>query len=84
MIKEFDRKAIFAKPCPFCGSDRVYTERRDHFYASEDKTCSYIECETCGAELYGMPVRGADGKYISDYNTVQHEVLKRWNRRAAV
>ena len=80
---DFEIKAIFAKPCPFCGSENVVTEGRASFYKSKTKSCTYIECADCGAKVYGDPVRGEDGVYISTYNNAQHKVLEMWNRRSA-
>ena len=81
---DIQMKAIFAKPCPFCGSRNAITERKGAFYRHEHRACSYIECDDCGAQIFGKPVR-KDGVYevLTDYNTVQHAALAAWNRRSA-
>ena len=80
---DYQRKAIFAKPCPFCGSSNVITEKKEQFYDSGNRSCTYIECDDCGAKIYGDPVRGEDGQYDTTYNTAQHRALEMWNRRSA-
>ena len=80
---DFEIKAIFAKPCPFCGSENVVTEGRASFYKSKNKSCTYIECADCGAKVYGNPVRNEKGQFIMTYNSAQHEALAVWNRRSA-
>lgn len=84
MKLDFEIPAIFAKPCPLCGSRKVITESKSHFYSGEHKSCSYIECADCGVQVYGNPVRDPEnGGFIQTYNTAQHEALKLWNRRTA-
>ena len=83
MKYDHEIKAIFAKPCPFCGSENVVTESRASFYKSKIKTCTYIECADCGAEVYGDPVRDENGEFITTYNNAQHKALELWNRRSA-
>ena len=77
------KKAMFAKPCPFCGSRNVITESKKSFYKSGNRCCSYIRCDECGAETYGNPVRNEKGQFIMTYNSAQHEALAVWNRRSA-
>lgn len=79
----FEVKAIFAKPCPFCGSENVVTESKSNFYARGLRACSYIKCADCGAAIYSDPVRGEDGEFIGTYNSAQHMALEMWNRRSA-
>lgn len=74
---EWQKKAAFAKPCPFCGSKNVLTEKKEHFYSGNVRTVSYIVCGDCGAQLYGNPILKED----ATYNKAQHIVLKMWNRR---
>lgn len=83
MKYDFQVKAIFAKPCPLCGSRNVVTESKKHFYGNQVKSCSYIQCADCGVSVYGEPVRKADGGFTESYNIAQHEALKLWNRRTA-
>ena len=78
---DFQKKAVFAKPCPFCGSKKVITEKKDHFYES-NKCCSYISCLNCGAQIYGDVIY-ENGSYETSYNKAQHIVLKMWNRRVS-
>ena len=75
-------KAIFAKPCPFCGSRNVITEKKETFYGHRHRACTYIACDDCGAQIFGEPVR-KDGGYDTDYNNAQHAALAAWNRRSA-
>ena len=81
MKMEWEKTAPFAKPCPFCGSKNVVTEKKEHFYRGENKTCVYIECVDCGAEIYGNPVRESDGSFCGNYSVAYHEALTAWNRR---
>lgn len=83
MKYDHEIKAIFAKPCPFCGSENVVTESKSHFYGRGLRACSYIKCADCEATIYSDPVRGEDGEYIRTYNNAQHEALAVWNRRSA-
>ena len=79
---EWEKKAVFAKPCPFCGSTNVVTEKKDHYYQGI-MSCSYMECKKCGAQVYGEPVRDENGSYDVTYNKAQHQALAAWNRRTA-
>lgn len=81
MKMEWEKKAPFAKLCPFCGSGNVVTEKSKHFYSQKNKATTYIECVDCGAEIRGNPVRKSDGNFCENYNVAYHEVLKLWNRR---
>ena len=84
MWSDIQRKAVFAKPCPYCGSRNIITERKEAFYKADAKTCTYMECDDCGATVYGVPVRDEKTwKFSENYNIAQHEALKRWNRRAS-
>lgn len=79
---EWEIKAQFAKACPFCGSDDLKTETEEHFYSCPNTTCTYIECNNCGASIFGNPVMGQDKKFVKDYRTAYDIVLKMWNRRS--
>lgn len=81
--QDWERIALEAKPCPFCGSKNIATMSRDGHKESKYRATSYIRCLNCGVQVYGDTVRGDDGEYKTDYDTVQHQVLKVWNRRAS-
>ena len=77
------RKAIFAKPCPFCGSTNIITEKKAIFYRSENRCCTYMKCDECDAMIFGDPVRDEHGELVTGYNSAQHAALTAWNRRSA-
>lgn len=81
MKMDWEKTAVLAKPCPFCGSRKVVTETKEHFETS-NKSCSYISCLNCGAQLYGDVIY-ENGSYDTTYNNAQRTVLKMWNRRAS-
>lgn len=80
---DYERRMPLAKPCPFCGSRNVVTERKEHFDASEYKTCTFVRCVNCGVQIVGMPVLNDEGKFVEDYETAQRQALKLWNRRVS-
>ena len=77
---DFEEWAEDAKPCPFCGSKDIYTEKSDHFYDG-NMSCTYVECKDCGAQIYGEPMRGKDGKYELTYEAARNHAMNAWNRR---
>ncbi len=54
------------KPCPFCGSEKIYIDMRDVF--NEDETEYFYTCKNCGATAPAC---------IDD-----NDALKAWNTRA--
>lgn len=79
----YEKRMPGAKPCPFCGSEEIVTESREHFEESFYKTCCLARCAECGAQIVGEPVMKKDGTYIEDYDTAQSQALRMWNRRTA-
>ncbi len=83
MKYKYEQRMLLAKPCPFCGSEEIMTESREHFMVSETKTCCIARCAECGAQIIGEPVLDKDGSFIEDYELAQSQALKMWNRRTA-
>ncbi len=81
MKMDWEITAILAKPCPFCGSRKIVTETKEHFEEG-NKSCSYLECLNCGAQLYGE-VDYENGLSDGTYKTAQRTVHRMWNRRAS-
>lgn len=79
----YEKRMPGAKPCPFCGSEEIMTESREHFMESTTKTCCFARCAECGAQIIGEPVLDKDGAFVEDYELAQSQVLRRWNRRTA-
>ena len=77
MKYSWQTKAMFVKPCPFCGSKNLVIEKKDSFYDS-NKSCTYVECAECGVHVYGDGVLGG-----TTYNEAVHNAIERWNRRVA-
>ena len=75
MIYDFQTKAKLAKPCPLCGSKRIMADSPEYFAESHHTTVG-IECADCG-----LMFRDGAG---TTYNECYREVLKKWNRRAAL
>lgn len=70
------RKAVDAKPCPFCGRERIITFTRAYYERQYASTGSMaMECQYCGAELWSHP------RKEMEYEAAYLRALMKWNRR---
>ena len=62
-----------ARPCPFCGCEKVAVERKEFFESYGGVTSVGVECKGCGAHLRG--------KCCDDYEGAFESAVELWNRR---
>lgn len=70
---------IKLKPCPFCGSSRVYSRPYGEYEDGKSRSVYYVHCGDCGCDGPTVSVRG---KHDAIPKAARNASIDMWNWRA--